>query len=35
MPQLASAEEYWTWNNEYQKWHHLNEDGSCIWDDGE
>ncbi|GAB1311857.1 hypothetical protein MFIFM68171_02067 [Madurella fahalii] len=33
--QPASAEEYWTWSDEYQKWYHLNEDGSCIWDSGE
>ena len=33
--QPASAEEYWPWGDEYQKWYHLNEDGSYIWDDGE
>jgi hypothetical protein len=35
IPPPASTEEYWTWSEKYQKWYHLNEDGSYTWDDGE
>lgn len=35
VPLPGSAEEYWSWSDEYQMWYHLNEDGSCIWDNGE
>ncbi|KAK3899547.1 hypothetical protein C8A05DRAFT_46418 [Staphylotrichum tortipilum] len=31
----ASTEEYWNWCDEELNWFHLNEDGSCIWHDGE
>ncbi|KAL2264074.1 hypothetical protein VTK26DRAFT_2568 [Humicola hyalothermophila] len=35
VPLPASAEEYWSWSEEYQMWYHMNEDGSCLWDEGE
>jgi hypothetical protein len=35
IPPPTLSEEYWTWSETDQKWYHVNEDGSCIWDDRE
>jgi hypothetical protein len=26
-----SADDYWTWSEEYQNWYHLNDDGTYEW----
>ena len=23
--------EYWTWSDQDQNWHNMNEDGTCVW----
>jgi exo-beta-1,3-glucanase (GH17 family) len=30
-PAKSSADSYWTWSEQYQKYYHNNEDGSCEW----
>ncbi|KAK0110104.1 hypothetical protein ONS95_002760 [Cadophora gregata] len=27
----AEADTYWTWSDEYNKYYHMHEDGSCEW----
>jgi len=31
----SSTDEYWTWSNEYGRYYHKLDDGSCEWYDGE
>ncbi|KAI5861294.1 hypothetical protein GGS23DRAFT_598461 [Durotheca rogersii] len=30
----SGADDYWTWDDRYNRWYHMHSDGSVTWDDG-